>query len=298
MKRFFLTAILALAVSSTATIAATWNKLIGPDELSALIKGGDITVLDIRDAKAYGGGHVAGALNAPYGTWRGPKENPGARLSDARLTERLQSLGLEPGDRVVVTYQGANTTDFGAAARVYWTLKSAGLTEIAILNGGIVSWVKAGKGLSQAPVTVERSEGSFTLAEDWMITREGVQEVLAGARQSTMIDARPLAFWKGDKKHPAAKRAGTLEGALQITHDSWFPGSQTELTATDRVMEIAREAGYAEDGKELVSFCNTGHWAATNWFALSELAGVEGVKLYPESIVGWANSGGALMNEK
>ncbi|MDH3667148.1 MAG: rhodanese-like domain-containing protein [Paracoccaceae bacterium] len=298
MKHLILTALLAASLSASSALAATWNKLIGPDDLSALIRGGDVTVLDIRDHKAYAGGHVAGALSAPYGSWRGPKQNPGARLSDAQLTERLQSLGLEPGDRVVVTYQGANTTDFGAAARVYWTLKSAGLTEIAILNGGVVSWVKAGKGLSQSPVIAERSDASFTLAEDWMITREGVQDVLTGARQSTMIDARPLVFWKGDKKHPAAKRAGTLEGALQITHDSWFPGSTTEVTAADRVMEIAREAGYAEDSKELVSFCNTGHWAATNWFALSELAGVEGVKLYPESMVGWANSGGALMNEK
>ena len=298
MKRLIFGLALGLAIGAQGTMAAAWNKLIGPDELSVLIQGGDVTVLDIRAPDAYAGGHVAGALNAPYGSWRGPKENPGARLSDAALTERMQSLGLEPGDRVVVTYQGRNTTDFGAAARVYWTLKSAGLTEIAILNGGIASWVKAGKGLSGVAASAERSAVSYTLANDWMITREGVQDVLAGARQSTMIDARPMAFWKGEKKHPAARRAGTLEGALQITHDSWFPGSATEVTASDRVMEIARAAGYQHDGKELVSFCNTGHWAATNWFALSELAGVEGVKLYPESMVGWANSGGALMNEK
>ena len=143
----------------------------------------------------------------------------------------------------------------------------------------------------------ERSAARFALSGEWLITREGVLDVLAGARRSTMIDARPAAFWEGRAKHPAARRAGTLEGALNITHDSWFPGSKSELTAADRVMEIARAAGYVEDGKELVSFCNTGHWAATNWFALSELAGLEGVKLYPESMVGWANSGGAMINE-
>ena len=297
MKHVILSLLVTLALGVNGAVAAAWDKLIGPDALSGLIQGGDVIVLDIRGADAYADGHVAGALNAPYGSWRGPKDNPGARLSDAQLTERMQSLGLEPGDRVVVTYQGKNTTDFGAAARVYWTLKSAGLTEIAILNGGISSWVKAGKGLSHQAVAAERSDAVFALADDWMITREGVEDVLAGARQSTMIDARPLAFWKGEKKHPAASRAGTLDGALQITHDSWFPGSTTELTAADRVMQIARDAGYQADGKEMVSFCNTGHWAATNWFALSELAGVEGVKLYPESMVGWANAGGALKNE-
>jgi len=142
----------------------------------------------------------------------------------------------------------------------------------------------------------ERSTTSFTLSDEWLITREGVGEVLAGCRESTMIDARPAAFWEGKKKHAAASRSGTLEGSLQITHDSWFPGSKSRLTAAGRVLEIARETGYAPNGQELVSFCNTGHWAATNWFAMSELAGIEGVKLYPESLVGWSNASGALVN--
>jgi len=298
MLRLFLSIAVVLGLGAGSAAAAAWSKLVTPAGLSALIGEGGVTVLDIRSPKAYGAGHVAGALSAPYGSWRGPRENPGARLSDARLTERLQSLGIEPGTRVVVTYQGRSTTDFGAAARVYWTLKSAGLTEIAILNGGLTSWTAAGRGLSAEPAVAERSAARFALSGEWLITREGVLDVLAGARRSTMIDARPAVFWEGRAKHPAARRAGTLEGALNITHESWFPGSKSELTAADRVMEIARAAGYVEDGKELVSFCNTGHWAATNWFALSELAGLEGVKLYPESMVGWANSGGAMINEQ
>ena len=47
--------------------------------------------------------YVPGALNAPYGSWRGPESNPGLELTDAQLTERLQSLGIEPGERVVIT---------------------------------------------------------------------------------------------------------------------------------------------------------------------------------------------------
>ena len=296
MKRMLLIAVAALVLNVTTGLAAEWKKLMAPGDVVAALDAGDVVVLDIRAPGDYAKGHVRGALNAPYGSWRGPKDNPGRRLTDAQLTERLQSLGLAPDDRVIVTYAGKSTTDFGAAARVYWTLKSAGLIQLAILNGGINSWMAAGQQLSTEPVVAERSTENYALSDDWLITREGVNDVLAGKRQSTMIDARPLPFWEGKKKHPAAKRAGTLEGALQITHDSWFPGSKTEVTAADRVLEIAKSAGYQPDGKELVSFCNTGHWAATNWFAMSELAGIDGVKLYPESMVGWANSGGQLIN--
>jgi thiosulfate/3-mercaptopyruvate sulfurtransferase len=45
-----------------------------------------------------------------------------------------------------------------------------------------------------------------------------------------------------------------------------------------------------------VSFCNTGHWAATNWFVLSEVIGQKDVKLYPESMVGWSRTGLPMAN--
>jgi thiosulfate/3-mercaptopyruvate sulfurtransferase len=61
------------------------------------------------------------------------------------------------------------------------------------------------------------------------------------------------------------------------------------------VQKVAQEQGLA-GGQPTVSFCNTGHWAATNWFVLSEVLGQPDVKLYPESIVDWSNSGGAMDN--
>ena len=53
--------------------------------------------------------------------------------------------------------------------------------------------------------------------------------------------------------------------------------------------KISQAASF-NSAKKIVSFCNTGHWAATNWFALSELSGLKGAKLYPESMVGWSNA--------
>jgi len=290
---FGLAALLIMPGLGTASETG-WERLLDPRALAALMQGDEVTILDIRSRREYATAHIPGAVHAPYGMWRGSRDNPGRRLSDAALTKRMQSLGLEHDDRVIVTYAGVNETDFGAAARVYWTLKSAGLTEIAILNGGVRSWVGDGRALSVEPVTPEPSEASFTLSDRWMITREGVRDVLGGARQSTMIDARPAAFFKAKRKHPAATRPGTLEGALNITHDTWFPGSNTQVAPVQRVKALAKEAGYSGSEGELVSFCNTGHWAATNWFALSEIAGAENVKLYPESMVGWSRSGGAM----
>ena len=38
-----------------------------------------------------------------------------------------------------------------------------------------------------------------------------------------------------------------------------------------------------------VTYCNTGHWAATDWFVLSELLGRSDVRLYYGSMVDWTS---------
>ena len=291
MRGLLIAGVAALAMAGQA-LAGEWKKLLEPADLAALTAVEELVIVDIRPAKHYERGSIEGALNAPYGSWRGPKKNPGQVLGDAELTERMQSLGLDRADKVVVVYHGASDTDFGAAARVYWTLKSAGLSEIAILNGGLVSWVRSGQALSTKLGTPERSDETFSLAADWMITRDEVRAVVDGQSEAQIIDARPLDFLKGKRKHPAAKTAGTLKGADNVVQSTWFDkDNPRQVRSAEDVLRLAREAG-VEDGaaRPIASFCNTGHWAATNWFALSELAGIDNVKLYPESLVGWTNA--------
>lgn len=286
MKRILIATAALLLAAGTAT-AAEWKKLITADELSAL---DDVTVVDIRSPEAYGTAHVPGAVNAPYGKWRGPADNPGAVISDEALTALLQGPGLDHSDRVVITHAGEDQTDFGAAARVYWTLKSAGFPEIAILNGGVNGWVAAGEPVSTEAPEITPSDQTFALSDQWMIDREGIAAVLDGKRQAALVDARPTPFFLGETKHNAASAAGTLKGAQSFPFAAFFEGESNDLSDEGRVSEVASDIG--EGDAEVVSFCNTGHWAATNWFALSEMAGKENVKLYPESMVGWVNNNG------
>ncbi|WP_108658780.1 sulfurtransferase [Acuticoccus kandeliae] len=291
MHRFLIVAAATILSVATASAAPAWSPLMAPADVAAIADAGDVAIIDIRDKDAFATAHLPGAVNAPYADWRGPAANPGAVLSDEALTTLLQGLGLEHDDRVVVTHAGINQTDFGAAARVYWTLKSAGIGEIAILNGGVRSWIADGLPLSVDPTPVTPSEATFTLSDEWMIDRAGIASVLAGERSAALVDARPEAFFRGETKHAAANAPGTLRGAKSLPHATWFEGAATEIAPSSEAQKIAASAPIGGDGP-VVSFCNTGHWAATNWFAMSELAGQKNVKLYPESMVGWVNGGG------
>lgn len=286
--------------AAQAVAAQDLAPLVDPAELAAIGEAGEALILDIRAPEAAGGapsyaaGHVEGSVSAPYALFRGPDDNPGQVPDEAALTATLRALGVTPDRPTIIVYGGESVSDFGAAARVYWTLKSSGVTDLAILNGGIAAWTEAGLPLDEAAVTPVPSAIEVSFSDEWLATADDVQAIISGDVEATLIDARPESFYRGEESHPAAARPGTLPQADYFVHSSWF-GDGPAIIDAAAASALAREAGYADDA-QLVSFCNTGHWAATNWFALSELAGHDNVKLYPESMVGWSNAGGEMAN--
>ena len=243
-------------------------------------------ILDIRSPAEFATGHLGKARNLPYGIFRGPRENPGRVPEAAALEAALRSVGLEPDAPVLIVYAGKTVTDFGAAARVYWTLTSAGFAELSILNGGMESWRSADLPIAKRATPTTATKLTVSYDESWWVDADAVQDIVLGRAPGVLIDARPADFFEGKRKHGAAREAGTLAGALNIVHESWF-GEQGGEIAPDPAMLDRLRAVAAEANAPLVSFCNTGHWAATNWFVASELAGIPDVKLYPESMVGW-----------
>ena len=297
MRHLIASTLTALVLALPAAAQEVFGPLITPQDLSAATTTAQAPlVLDIRagDDKGYGGGHVPGAVSAPYALFRGPAENPGQLPTEARLTEVLRSLGVTPDRPTVIVHQGSNETDFGAAARVYWTLKSSGVSQLAILNGGVNGWTAAGLPLSRDAVTPAPSDITVSFSDRWLATEADVLAVVEGRDEALLLDARPEAFWSGKTAHDAAARPGTLPQSKYFEHAGWFGGGPAIVDA-DAARRLAAEQGFTGE-EQIVSFCNTGHWAATNWFALSELAGIENVKMYPESMVGWSNAGHAMAN--
>ena len=283
---------LALASLAFATSTFAAQPLLTPQELQARLADPQVRVIDIRDAKSYAANHIAGAANAPYAQWRGPATNPGELPALPKLTTLVQSLGLTPTTHAIVVSSGADATDFGAAARVYWTLKVLGLKELSILNGGVQAWNKAGLPQTQEATRLATSNFQPVLDGTQIATKEEVaQRVKSG--QSVLLDARPSSFFNGEVRAPAAKVPGTLPGAVNFTHDKWFaPGSSTFVSA-EQARQIAVSSPI-DPAKETVSFCNTGHWAATNWFAVSEVLGQKNTRLYAGSMTEWSQDPNGL----
>jgi thiosulfate/3-mercaptopyruvate sulfurtransferase len=264
-------------------IVTAAQPLISPQELQTKLSDSKVSILDIRDPKSYAENHIPGALNAPYGKWRGPKENPGQLPSLEKLTHLVQSLGLSNDKHIIVTSSGADETDFGATARVYWTLKVLGLKNLSILNGGLKAWNNSKLALDKQTVTVSKSTYQPKINNDLIATKE---ELLTKSTNGTaaIIDARPKAFFNGETRHQASKIPGTIKGATNLEHSKWFNKNDPTFVSPTIAQKVASDANLKKD-EEVILFCNTGHWAATNWFAMSEVLGQKNVSMYAGSMV-------------
>ncbi|MGQ7845771.1 sulfurtransferase [Granulosicoccus sp. 3-233] len=281
-------------LAATVSAATSFGPLVSPSELSAELEQVKPIILDIR-GDDYAKGHIPGAISAPYGLFRGPKDNPGQMLEVSVLEERFESLGLSLDKPVVIVPEGKTDTDFGAAARVYWTLKSSGFADLSILNGGAMAWESAGLATSADPVVPQVTELDIHFSDQWTADTEEVSAVTRGEVDALLLDARPDDFYEGRKSHAAAARPGTLPGAENHAYTAFFSDGASAMSEIPDSAGLREQLGI-EDGEEVVSFCNTGHWAATNWFALSEVAGIDNVKLYPGSMVEYSNTDHEMAN--
>jgi len=287
-----------LALSAWPAHAA--QPLMTPAELAARLGDSTLRIVDIRNGDgakaAYEIDHIAGAQSAPYAQWRGPPDSPGKMPTPAALTTLIQRLGIDETTPVVVVYEGKDSTDFGSAARVYWTLKAAGVPALSVLNGGMVAWRASGLPLiagSAKSAAHTPSKFQVHLDQRLIASRDEVTQAVRNG-SATLLDARPRAFFAGATRHPAAKAPGTIVGAKNVSHEVWFTRKAALLPPAD-IKRVAQQSGVQTD-QATISFCNTGHWAATNWFVLSELLGQDNVKLYPESVVDWSNAGLTMDN--
>ena len=291
--RLAATAIVLLA-GTGAVSAAGLGPLVTPAQLASDTAALRPIVLDIRE-QGYAEGHLPGAVSAPYSTFRGPRDNAGQVPETGALETALEGFGLDTARPVVIVPDGRSDSDFGAAARVYWTLKSLGFQDLSILNGGTQGWIAAGLPVETAAITPQPTALDLTFSDQWSAPTTAVTDIVDGKVEAILVDSRPAEFFEGRTKVDAAARPGTLPGAASHPYTLFFADGSPAITPQQDTAALKQLLGVKGD-EDVVAFCNTGHWAATEWFALSELAGIDNVKLYPGSMVEYSQAGLPMQN--
>jgi thiosulfate/3-mercaptopyruvate sulfurtransferase len=294
----------ALSLASLGAMAAEpLRGIIDADTLAARLGEKSLVVIDIRSGETrekgsalFKAGHIPGAVHADYGfaSWRLPRENISVYLPEPSQFEALAGdLGVSNESDVVIVHEGKDSSDFGGAARVYWSFKAMGHGSIAILDGGYNAWTKAsvnkasGTKVSARPVATGDSAPNPTIYEAKPVPalRASLDEVLAASKaKGTLVDSRPASFYAGLEKHKAVQAFGHIPGAVNVPHSKAFAADNT---LKDRAV-LAKEFSAVSNAPGAIVYCNTGHWAATDWFVMSELLGQKDVKLYDGSMLDYS----------
>ena len=268
--------------------------LVSVDWLKSHLGDPDLVILDVRSAidgggaEAYAAAHIPGAIHSDYdkGGWRATRNGiPFMLPTVAQLEKLIGELGIDEDNDVVVVPAGVSYSDFGSAARVYWTLRVAGLKRISILDGGTAAWTAAGYPTETKANTPSPKIFTATI-DNSLMADAGDVEKLADSGRGTLIDARPSAYFLGKTKIDIARAYGHIPGSINVDSAKFYDEATNRLKPP---AELAAIAAKIAPEQPVIAYCNTGHWSATDWFVLTELLGRRNVRVYYGSMADWTS---------
>lgn len=252
---------------------------------------GRLVIWDVRwsatdttqNHEAYRQGHLPGAVYVSMTSHLAGHGAPAAGrhpLPDpAKFTEAVRMLGVNDGDTVVIYDAVASS----AAARAWWLLRYAGMTDVYVMDGGLAAWRAADLPLHAGEVLPRIGSAYLSWGKMPMID---TAEVPAFIREhGILLDARAVERYTGATE-PLDSVAGHIPTAISS------PAAQlTDETGKFRSAHALRqhfaEQGVTE-GSAVTAYCGSGVTASKTVLGLA-LAGLDGA-LYPGSWSAWSSS--------
>lgn len=193
------------------------------------------------------------------------------------------ALGIGDGLRIVV-YDSAGLF---SAARVWWTFRAFGATEVRILDGGLPKWLAEERPVDSGPA--RRAPAGFTARLDHSIVADinTVERVLSSG-SAQVLDARNAARFRGEAPEPReGLPSGHMPGAFNLPYGELIAAGR--LLPPDQVRPIVEATGL-DLSRPVITSCGSGVTAAILWVAL-ETIGKRPQALYDGSWTEWGASG-------
>jgi thiosulfate/3-mercaptopyruvate sulfurtransferase len=271
---------LALLLGAAPALAAE-PLLVDAAALHAQRGASGLRIVDMVDDVAdYRRGHLPGAVHLDVERTRIAVAGRGYRLPTAEEGGRLLgALGITSETRVVI-YDDAGGLH---AAWLFYVLETLGHRRVALLDGGVAAWRRAGLPLvtetpAIAPTTYRphpRPERVATAA--WIRERLGDPTI-------ALVDARSAAEYTGAKRY--ARRGGHIPGAINVEWERHLRPDGT-FRPVEELRALYTAAGVAAD-RTVVTYCQTHHRAAHTYFVL-RLLGYPRVVGYDRSWAEWGH---------
>ncbi|XP_067666226.1 thiosulfate sulfurtransferase-like isoform X1 [Haliotis asinina] len=256
------------------------SPLVTPEWLSSQIKAGnkDLRIFDTTigpsgpSVDGFRSEHIEGAqfLNikkhAPFTQYLPlGLQDPGV------FQDYLRSLGINSSSHVIV-YENVQLNGF-AAARGWWLLRFHGITNVSLLNGGLVRWKKEGYPVTDKEVEYEKGDVTVKVNKSLVMLYDDIKP--GDGRQ--FVDTRKPYHFNGEEKEPSAFQTARMEllglksdgltfqtghipGAVNIYYPSIYADDTISFKEKDELLRMFQSAGVKLD-KPLTSTCYIGFTA-------------------------------------
>jgi len=208
-----------------------------------------------------------------------------------KFSETVSILGISETSHIII-YDDKNGSN--AAARAWWMLKSFGLKNIQVLDGGIQSAEKEAVEFSNGEENFQKSE--LIKNHQWILplfTLEDVENELL-SNTATVIDVRDAYRFRGESE-PIDLVAGHIPGTINIPFSENLDEKGNFLKP--EILKEKYSSFFQNNSKKIIIHCGSGVTACHTILALS-YAGFDTVGLYVGSWSEWSRrEGKAIITE-
>ncbi len=236
-----------------------------------------------RDAQAeYRQAHIPGALFFDIDAIADHSTNlPHMLPSPEAFAAAVGLLGI--GNETLVVVYDSNF--FMASARVWWTFRVFGHTQVAVLDGGLARWRQENRPLDAEPVQVQPQSFSASFRPE--LVRDIAQvKALLGLANAQILDARGPGRFHGSEPEPRpGVRGGHIPGSRNLPYKTLSDEASFCLKPLAELDALYRQTGIDLD-RPVVTTCGTGVTASILALGLY-LLGNENVAVYDGSWTEW-----------
>ena len=270
-----------------------FSTLVSVSDLAEHVEDPSWVILDARftlddeqwGRAAYSDGHIPGAQYADLATdlagpivagvtGRRPFPDPD------EFATRLSEWGVGPGTQVVA-YDAAN--GLMAASRLWLMLRWMGHDEVAVLDGGVNSWLAAGHPLGVETPRPAPARFVSRLRPELLASVEQV-ETARGAVSTCVFDSRGADGYHGRGHYHDLVR-GHIPGA-GLADRSDTTSSDGHWRSAPELHKHYRAVLGEVDPRDVIFYCGSGVTAAQNVLGMA-IAGMDGSRMYVGSWSEW-----------
>jgi thiosulfate/3-mercaptopyruvate sulfurtransferase len=243
-----------------------------------------LMIIDVRSEADYQKGHIPNAISVSTNSWAVNKNDLLHELpAESELLGLMGSIGIKEDSKIMVVGKGVSDFDRADAIRVAWTILTAGVKNVSVLDGGFPKWLN-----EKRPVTFERPHlqpGEYKGKVN-MSVLASKKYVLGKIRKSILVDNRLPELFFGMTTEPWASKPGHIESAVNLP-TPWIFQQDGLLRSQSELESMANGVIGRNKTKEIITYCGVGPYASVWSYILTELLGYKDVKVYDGSMQEW-----------